>query len=66
MRGQQHPLSGVRSVGDSAAGPTLCAAFRTGVAGSPRLPLLASLSVAGTVSLGLWCVIALAAWLLVT
>jgi hypothetical protein len=62
MPGQRHPIRGANASARSSMGPVPSGLLRTG-AGLHHLPLLASLSAAGTVSLGLWCLIALAAWL---
>jgi hypothetical protein len=62
MLGQRHPHSGATASAPSTTGPVPCGLLRAG-AGLHDLPLLASLSAAGTVSLGLWCLIAFAAWL---
>ena len=62
MLGQQHPWLGRNRFRPSTTGPVPCGLLRAG-AGLHDLPLLASLSAAGAVSLGLWCLIALAAWL---
>ena len=62
MLWQRHPLPGASSSARSATGPVPSGPVRAG-AGLHDLPLLASFSAAATVSLGLWCLIALAAWL---
>ncbi len=66
MLGQQHPVPGADGFIASVARTTISSLLGGRGPGSHRLPLAVSLSLAGTMSLGLWCLIALAAWLLVT
>lgn len=66
MLGPQRSASGHNGSATAISRPCVRDLIRLAATEPQHLPLVASLSVAGTVSLALWGLIALAAWLLVT